>query len=167
MHVGIALGSNIEPRLLHLHTARRRVFELHSGSGPALCSKVYETDPVDCPEGSAPFLNAVIEIDSSLPPRELLARLQQIEQDMGRPRFREKNSPRTIDLDMLYYGKMAISEENFTIPHPRLHERQFVLQPLADLRPKMILPNVTKNIEELLASLPNPKNLKIYSNTIY
>ncbi len=167
MQVGIALGSNIEPRLLHLHTARRRLFELHSGGKPVLCSKVYETSPVDCPEGSAPFLNAVLEIDTECTPQELLVRLQEIEQSMGRPSAHEKNSPRTIDLDMLYCGDMALSDESLTLPHPRIKERHFVLQPLADIRPNLILPKFTKSVKVLASELKTSERLSVFTDTIY
>lgn len=150
MRAGIALGSNIEPRLPNLQAAHRGLLQLHRGPEPVLCSKVYETSPVLCPEGSPPFLNAVLELTTDLAPRKLLGELQALEAVLGRPPHREQNSPRTIDLDLIYCGDMTLSDPDLILPHPRLAERRFVLQPLADIRPKLILPNFTKNVEELL-----------------
>lgn len=166
MRAGIALGSNIEPRLEHLQTARQHLLKLHEGPAPALDSKVYETSPVDCPAGSQPFLNAVMEIETSLPPASLLARLQDIEQAMGRPVERAKNSPRPIDLDVLYCGNLTKSDAGLELPHPRLAQRRFVLTPLADIRPDLILPNFTKNVEKLLANLPFDEKIAIFKNSI-
>jgi len=167
MRAGIALGSNIEPRLLNLQAARRGLLELHGKSQPALCSKVYETTPVDCREGSQAFLNAVMEITTDLPPRQLLGRLQALELSLGRSPVHEKNAPRTIDLDLIYCDQMTLSDPDLTLPHPRLALRRFVLQPLSDIRPDLILPNFTKNVEKLLKDAVSDENMKIYCNLIY
>lgn len=165
MRAGIALGSNIEPRLVHLQNAKRRISELNSGSEPVLASKVYETSPVDCEAGTANFLNAVLEISVDLSPEELFEKLQRIENDMGRPANHARNSPRCIDLDILYYGNITVKTEKLTIPHPRIAEREFVLRPLADIRALLELPFVTKTIEQLL-NVTNVENIKVYSNSI-
>src|SRR5476651_1335816 len=115
MRAGIALGSNIEPRFL--------------------CSKVYETAPLDCPDGSPAFLNAVLEINSELASTALFACLRLIEQNHGRPSEHLQNAPRTIDLDLLYHGEAESKASSLILPHPRLATRRFVLQPLADIRP--------------------------------
>ncbi len=166
MRAGIALGSNIEPRLFNLQAARRGLMVLHQGSEPVLCSMVYETSPVNCPEGSPSFLNAVLELTTDLPPRELLAELQALETVLGRPRIHEQNSPRTIDLDLLYCGGITHSSPDLILPHPQLAERQFVLKPLADIRPKLVLPNFTKNIEELLGLVIADKELSIFCESL-
>lgn len=157
MNAGIALGSNIEPRLENILAAARRI---EAFCGPSLASSVYETAPVDCPEGSGAFLNAVLEVQTSLSPEELLERLRQIERDLGRPPVHGFNSPRTIDLDILYCDNLTLDLPQLIVPHPRLGERQFVLQPLADIRPDMVLPTFTKSVKELLADLPKVEEFR-------
>jgi 2-amino-4-hydroxy-6-hydroxymethyldihydropteridine diphosphokinase len=167
MRAGIALGSNIEPRLFHLQAARRRLFGLHQGTRPVLCSKVYETSPVDCPEKSPLFLNAALELSSEMEPKEFFGKLKIIERDLGRLPNQERNSPRTIDIDLLYIDDLVLSESDLTIPHPRIARRRFVLRPLADIRPKLILPHLDRSITELLADLKNDDNVELYCNVIY
>lgn len=167
MKAGIALGSNLEPRLLNLQAARRRIFELHRSTAPIPCSKVYETSPIDCPEGSAPFLNAVLEITTNLAPEEILHRLQAIENDLGRPSEHARNAPRTIDLDLLYCDNLTLSTPELTLPHPRIHERLFVLKPLSDIRPGLVLPDFSKTVEELLHASPSDESVIEFCNTIY
>jgi 2-amino-4-hydroxy-6-hydroxymethyldihydropteridine diphosphokinase len=167
MRAGIALGSNIEPRLVYLQAARRRVFSLHSGTQPILCSKVYETSPVDCPAESPPFLNAALEFSTKMQPQELLSKLKSIERALGRSSTRERNSPRTIDIDLLYCDDISLSEPNLTIPHPQIARRRFVLQPLVDIRPQLILPRFTKNVQELLAELKGDEIVTAYCNVTF
>jgi 2-amino-4-hydroxy-6-hydroxymethyldihydropteridine diphosphokinase len=167
MRAGIALGSNIEPRLAYLQAARRSVFGLHSGTRPILCSKIYETSPVDCPADSPLFLNAALEFSSKMQPQELLSKLKSIERALGRPPTQERNSPRTIDIDLLYCDDIALSEPSLTIPHPQIAQRRFVLQPLADIRPELILPRLTKNVQELLSELKDDEIVKKYCGLIY
>jgi len=154
MRVGIALGSNLHERLTLLRDARARLFALHGDGGPFLCSRIYETEPVDCPPGSPLFLNAAIEIACTLPPLDLLACLQKIEQSLGRPRQHGIHDPRTIDLDVLYYDNLHFTVPGLTLPHPRIAERTFVLRPLADICPERILPGWEKSIADSLASFP-------------
>jgi len=168
MRAGIALGSNLEPRLPHLQAAKGRLLMLHSDKRAVVfCSKVYETSPVDCAPGTRPFLNAVMEISTDLGPIGLLAALHDIEEHLGRPSVREKNSPRTIDLDILYCDDLTLDEGDIVIPHPRIAERRFVLQPLADIRPDLILPTTTKSVNELLSDLPQGESVAVYCNAIY
>lgn len=168
MRAGIALGSNLEPRLIHLQAARGRLLALHSDNrAVAFGSKVYETSPVDCAEFTPPFLNAVMEISTDLPPEKLLEALHGIEEQLGRPALRERNSPRTIDLDILYYDDLVIALDDLVIPHPRMTERRFVLQPLADIRGEMILPSATKTVRELLQDLPSTERVEVYCHAIY
>jgi len=154
MRVGIALGSNLDDRLENLRAARRHLFALHEDRGPFLCSRIYETEPVDCPPGSAPFLNAAIELACTLPPLDLLKKLQRIEQILGRPSNHAHHAPRTIDLDILYYDNLAFTLPELTLPHPRITERPFVLQPLADIAPTRILPGQTQTLAALLEKIP-------------
>ncbi len=135
MKVGIALGSNVGDRLANLRAARDRLREWHEGTPEAfLVSPVYETEPVDCDPGAAAFFNAVIELESTLPPLDLLDAGQAIERELGRPDRRPKNAPRTIDVDLLYAEGVVIENERLSLPHPRIRERWFVLQPLSHIR---------------------------------
>ncbi len=154
MRCGIALGSNLGDRLDHLRRARAAVEALHIGPEPILVSALYETEPVDCEPGTAAYLNAVMEITYEKPPIVLLDTLQQIEQSFGRPSKRPRNAPRTIDLDILYAGNLTLANEEIIIPHPRLHSRRFVLAPLAEIRPDLLLPGYHETIATLLAQLP-------------
>ena len=153
MRIGIALGSNIEDRLLHIRSARDLLLPLHDSAGPFLCSPIYETSPVDCPEASPPFLNATIELSSSIPPQDILASLQSIERQLGRPADHSFHAPRTIDLDLLYCDNVEISHHSLTLPHPRIHQRLFVLVPLSDICPARILANQNRSVRELRDSL--------------
>jgi 2-amino-4-hydroxy-6-hydroxymethyldihydropteridine diphosphokinase len=152
--VGLALGSNLGDRWSHLRAARDFLANLHEGTGDAVISPVYDTEPVDCPPGSAPFLNAVMEIVTSLDPEELLARADRFERRLGRNATRERHAPRSIDIDLLYVGDRTICNATCEVPHPRLTRRRFVLQPLAEIRPDLVLPGQTRSVAELLAALP-------------
>jgi len=154
MRCGIALGSNLGDRLEHLNAGRSAVEKLHSPNHPPLLSPIYETEPVDCEPGTAAYLNAVMEIETDREPIELFHALQQIERSLGRPAEHARNAPRTLDLDLLYAGDCILQSTELTLPHPRLAARRFVLQPLADIRPKLILPGTDKTVAELLAGLP-------------
>jgi 2-amino-4-hydroxy-6-hydroxymethyldihydropteridine diphosphokinase len=151
MRVGVALGSNLDERLTLLRSARAHLQNLHEDSGPFLCSRIYETEPFDCPPGSPLFLNAVIEICCTLPPLDLLHRLQRVEELLGRPGRHAHHAPRTIDLDILYYDNLHFALPELTLPHPRISERPFVLSPLADICPERILPGWEKSIAQRLA----------------
>jgi 2-amino-4-hydroxy-6-hydroxymethyldihydropteridine diphosphokinase len=146
--VGIALGSNLGDRAAELDAG---MAFLRSMASQIRESRRIETAPVDCPPGSPPFLNAVAEIElAAVPPRELLRQLQAFEQSRGRPSARETNAPRPLDLDIIYYGELIVDEPGLVIPHPRAAQRRFVLEPLSDLRPELILPGQTKTVRELL-----------------
>jgi 2-amino-4-hydroxy-6-hydroxymethyldihydropteridine diphosphokinase len=167
MKCGIALGSNIGDRLAHLLTAREAIARLDTRmishedtktrrreSDAPLFSKIYETEPVDCEPGTAPFLNAVMEIEYDSDILVLFRALLQIERDMGRPAEHERNAPRAIDLDLLYAGDITLQTPDLTLPHPRIAERRFVLQPLADIHPDLILLGMQRTVAELLAGVP-------------
>ncbi len=151
--VGVALGSNLGNRAAELDAGFAFLQSL--SAQPIRRSSILETEPVDCPPGSAPFLNAVAELQvkrTELPPRDLLARLQVFEQARGRSREHARNAPRPLDLDILYYGDQILCEHDLVIPHPRVATRRFVLQPLAELRPDLVLPGQTRTVRELLAA---------------
>ena len=149
MRVGIALGSNLGDRLGHLRHAKSHLLSLHDESGPFLCSKIYESAPLDCPDGSPTFFNAAIELSTKIPPLDLLANLKLIETESGRPTPHEFHSPRTLDLDLLYYGDLQLSHTLLTLPHPAILSRLFVLKPLADICPERMLPGVNRTIRVL------------------
>jgi 2-amino-4-hydroxy-6-hydroxymethyldihydropteridine diphosphokinase len=143
MRVGIALGSNLGNRAAQLRAA---VAAIHVfAEPPILLSHVYETAPVDCPPGSPAFLNAAVEIGFSGKIHDLLRRLQSIEQAQDRPSVHGRNTPRTVDLDILYADDLTLETPELTLPHPRLMERAFVLRPLCDFAPNRILPGHTIN----------------------
>jgi 2-amino-4-hydroxy-6-hydroxymethyldihydropteridine diphosphokinase len=120
---------------------------------PILSSAVYETEPVDCEPGAAKFLNAVVEFDYEGDPASLLEQLMRIEEALGRRRDHPKNVSRTIDIDLLYCGDRKIEDQRLQLPHPKLQLRSFVLQPLADIRPGLVLPGQTKSVSRLLEEL--------------
>ena len=152
MRTAVALGSNLEDRLENLQAARRQIIQLDEVHPPILSSGIYETDPVDCDRDASKFLNAVVEFDYDGDPRQLLEQLARIEESLGRKRDHQKNVSRTIDIDLLYCGDRQIDNERLQLPHPRMHLRKFVLQPLTDIQPDLILPNQRKTIRQLLAA---------------
>jgi len=140
IRAGIAMGSNLGNRLANLRQARDLLLGLMPPGTAYLQSPIYISEPVDCPPESPDFFNCVIEIDYIGKPYDLLNATQGIEFHIGRTTAPEINAPRVIDLDILYFGDHVIDEDILTIPHPRLIYRRFVLQPLADIRPELILP---------------------------
>jgi 2-amino-4-hydroxy-6-hydroxymethyldihydropteridine diphosphokinase len=152
MRIGIALGSNLGDRLANLRAARKAIVDLVGNNG-LLVSPVYETDPVNCEPGAAKFLNAVLEIEYDGDPTKLLEHVIRIEESLGRKRDHVRNSSRQIDIDLLYADDLNLKNEHLELPHPRMHLRKFVLEPLADIRVELILPGQTKPIRELLAQL--------------
>ena len=153
MRTAVALGSNLGDRLGNLCAARKAIAALSKVDPPILSSAVYETDPVDCEPGAAKFLNAVVEFDYEGDPASLLEQLIRIEEALGRRRDHPKNVSRTIDIDLLYCGDRKIEDQRLQLPHPRLQLRSFVLQPLADIRPGLVLPGQTKSVSQLLEEL--------------
>jgi 2-amino-4-hydroxy-6-hydroxymethyldihydropteridine diphosphokinase len=153
MRTAVALGSNVGNRLENLHAARKAIFDLATIKPPILSSAVYETEPVGCEPGAGKFLNAVVEFEYGGDPACLLEQLIQIEEALGRKPDHPKNVSRTIDIDLLYCGERRINDERLQLPHPRLHLRNFVLRPLADIRPDLILPSQKRGIRELLTEV--------------
>ncbi|MGI9032152.1 MAG: 2-amino-4-hydroxy-6-hydroxymethyldihydropteridine diphosphokinase [Acidimicrobiales bacterium] len=129
--VFLGLGSNLGDREANL---RRAVAELPD---VVAVSRVYETEPVGGPVGQPDYLNVVVELHTDLSPRDLLSLAQDLEQAAGRVRA-ERFGPRTLDVDVLLVGDLAVDEPDLVVPHPRLHERRFVLRPLADIAPDMV-----------------------------
>ena len=154
MRAGVALGSNLGDRLENLIAARLAIRGAAGVEGPVVASAVYETEPVGCEPGAPKFLNAVVEVAFSGQPAELLRELRSIETRLGRPAAHVRNTSRTIDLDLLYCGDMQLDTSELQLPHPRLHDRRFVLEPLADIRPDLVLPGQSETVSTLLRRLP-------------
>jgi 2-amino-4-hydroxy-6-hydroxymethyldihydropteridine diphosphokinase len=147
----IALGSNLGDRERSIWDAIDRL-EASDDIGVERVSALFENPAVGGPPGAPPFLNAAARLVTALGPHALLARLLKVEAAMGRVR-RAKWDPRTIDLDLLLYGDRVIDEPELKLPHPRMHERRFVLQPLKELAPDVIHPTLGKSIAVLLDEL--------------
>jgi len=143
----VALGANLGDRE---RTLRAAVDALAATEGVEVVgvSTLRETDPVGVGEQPR-FLNGAVALDTTLPARELLALLLALEQRFGRVRVAGEHAPRTLDLDLLLYGDEEIDESALTVPHPRLHERRFVLEPLAELAPGLVVPG-RGDVESLL-----------------
>lgn len=150
---GIALGSNLGDSLYHLQRAAAALLEL--STAPSLCSCVYRTVPVDCPPGSPHFLNAVVEIEWKSSPMGLWLELQRLEVLAGRQRPHSLHAPRPLDLDLLYLGLYRGVFDSITLPHPQMGSRRFVLAPLSDFAPHLLLPMEERTVLEQLHSLPN------------
>jgi 2-amino-4-hydroxy-6-hydroxymethyldihydropteridine diphosphokinase len=147
--VFVALGSNLGDREANLELALLRLDEL----GLVACSTFIETDPVGVTDQPR-FLNAVAELRTDVPPRELLEGLLAIERELGRDRSQETRwGQRTLDLDLLLYGDETIDEPGLTVPHPRLAERRFVLEPLHELDPYLVLPDGSRIADFLRGTL--------------
>ena len=160
----IGLGSNLGSSVQNVRQAMERL-EALSG-GPLLKSSLWQTTPIDCPPGSPAFINAVVGL---LPrpeetPESLLAKLQQLERDFGRKPKTVINEARPLDLDLLVFGSEVRSSPELKLPHPRAHERRFVLQPLAELAPSLVLPGQVKTVTQLLTALaPDSEMRKVWS----
>jgi 2-amino-4-hydroxy-6-hydroxymethyldihydropteridine diphosphokinase len=145
----VGIGSNLGDRETHLRTALEAL-AAEDGIDVVAVSRLRETEPVG-PVEQEPFLNGAVQVATELPPRELLARLLNVEERLGRVRG-ERFGPRTIDLDLLVYGDEIVDEPGLTLPHPRLHERRFAVEPLAELAPALIVPG-RGPVSALLAEL--------------
>src|SRR5260221_593149 len=147
----IALGSNIGDRQAFLQSALT-VLRQQPGMRVVVVSRFWETAPVGGPSDQGPYLNAAAQLETDLDPRALLQVLLAVEKHLGRMRH-EKNGPRTIDLDLLLFGDVIAHEPDLVLPHPRMHERLFVLGPLAEIAPTTVHPEFHRNMAELLAEL--------------
>jgi 2-amino-4-hydroxy-6-hydroxymethyldihydropteridine diphosphokinase len=145
----VGIGSNLGDREAHLSRAIA-LLSAEDAIEVSGVSHIRETEPVG-PVEQGPFLNAAVRVETELAPRELLDQLLDIERRMGRVR-RERFGPRTIDLDLLLYGDEVVDEPGLTVPHPRLTERRFALEPLSDLDPSLTIPG-SGPISALLAEL--------------
>jgi 2-amino-4-hydroxy-6-hydroxymethyldihydropteridine diphosphokinase len=156
----VGLGSNLGDREEHLHRAVE-LLERQEGVTVASVSTVIETPPVGGPPGQGPFLNGVAAIETTLPPRELLRACREVEDALGRTRT-VRWGPLTMDVDILLYGDLVVSEPDLEIPHPRMHEREFVLIPLAVLAPEARHPVLGRTMQELHEALVSARHESLH-----
>ena len=147
--VYLSLGSNVGDRKGNLDAAIEKLGTLGT---VAAVSSYYETEPVESKQQPW-FLNCAVKLETELMPRQLLARLLDIEQAMGRKRVQTKG-PRSIDIDILLFGSSVVEAKGLTIPHPALHERRFVLEPLAEIAPEARHPVFKRTVREMRDALP-------------
>jgi 2-amino-4-hydroxy-6-hydroxymethyldihydropteridine diphosphokinase len=155
--VYLSIGSNVGDRASHLARAKEK---LEAGDlRVTRASAVYETQPRDVPDQEW-FLNQVLEIETSLLPVQLLVRAQKVERAIGRiPTYNK--GPRVIDIDILFYGNAVVAIAGLDIPHPRLADRRFVLEPLAELAPDLRHPQTSRTVREMLAAVASQKVQKL------
>ena len=154
--VFIALGSNLGDARANILIAIKQLQQF--SDKPLVSSSLYQTKPVDCPPGSPMFLNAVVSLvpKRGLTPESLLAKLKSLEKEFGRQPKKVLNEPRPLDLDLIAFGNERRATKALTLPHPRAHERRFVLQPLSEIAPDLTLAGQSKTVKELLSQLPEP-----------
>ncbi|HVU08519.1 MAG TPA: 2-amino-4-hydroxy-6-hydroxymethyldihydropteridine diphosphokinase [Verrucomicrobiae bacterium] len=149
----VALGSNLgDSRKIILDA----MAQLQKFSGePILKSSLWQTSPVDCPSDSPNFVNAIVGLipRKDETPESLLTKLQSLEEEFGRAPKTILNEPRPLDLDLIAFGNEVRNSPELILPHPRAHLRKFVLQPLSEIAPELILPNQTKTVSQLLAEI--------------
>ncbi|HAL91632.1 MAG TPA: 2-amino-4-hydroxy-6-hydroxymethyldihydropteridine diphosphokinase [Verrucomicrobia bacterium] len=161
IEAGLSLGSNLDDKLASLRAARAAIAAIPEVSILA-SAPIYETEPVGVPEEFAniDFYNTVLIIGTSLDAHKLFAHLQKVETALGRKRPLRQNTPRTIDIDMIYYDGQTIRSGGLVIPHPRWTKRRFVLQPLADVRGYLVLPGHDRRVRDILAALPPGQDVR-------
>jgi 2-amino-4-hydroxy-6-hydroxymethyldihydropteridine diphosphokinase len=166
MEIAFSLGSNLGDRRSQLEQAVLRLLAV-DGTSFVAKSPVYETEPVgvDPAHRHLSFLNQVLVVQSDLPPQVWLRHALRIECELGRVRDGSVNSPRLVDIDLLYAEGRTFDTPDLKLPHPRIHTRRFVLQPLVDVRPDLRLPGWIKTASELLADLPaNSETVRHFSD---
>ena len=156
----VALGANLGDSRGNILRGMRRLEEL--SERPLRRSSLWQTTPVDCPPSSPVFVNAVVGLVSGTgeTPETLLAKLQALEKEFGRRPKQVLNEPRPLDLDLIAFGNETRATRELTLPHPRAHERRFVLQPLSEIAPDLILPGQSKSVARLLEQLPPDKSMR-------
>lgn len=150
----VALGSNLGDSVKIVREAEARLQNF--SSEPILKSSLWQTTPVDCPPGSPKFLNAVAGLvpQKNETPESLLSKLQALEKEFGRVPKKVLNEPRPLDLDLIAFGNEIRHSPELVLPHPRAHLRRFVLQPLSEIAPDLILPGQIYSISQLLTKAP-------------
>ncbi len=157
----IGIGSNIGDKYLNGLEAVKRIDQI-PGCKVTRCSDWYSTKPVGV-EGQDWYINGVVSVSVDISARKLLKELQALEKNMGRVR-RERWGPRTIDLDVLLYGREVINDDSLEVPHPRLHLRKFVLVPLAQIAPDLQHPVLKRSMSDLLAELKEDEQIVVPLN---
>lgn len=147
----IALGANLGAAKQNIQRAIETLEKLSDGK--LLKSGLWLSEPLDCPVGSADFFNAVVGLkpDPQSSPEGLLQQLKNLELEFGRPADHASNSPRPLDLDIITYGDLIVNLQHLVIPHPRAHQRLFVLKPLQEIAPQLVFPGFTQSVTELAA----------------
>jgi len=153
--VFIALGSNLGDSLKTILNAMARLQKF--SDEPILKSSLWQTSPVDCPPDSPKFVNAIVGLipKENETPESLLKKLRELEKEFGRAQKAVLNEPRSLDLDLIAFGDEIRNSPELILPHPRAHLRRFVLQPLGEIAPELILPGQGKTVLKLLAGLPS------------
>jgi len=159
----ISLGSNLGDPAANIQHAFDELQKL--SAVPIQKSSLWNSAPVDCPPGSPDFINAAVALEplENETPESLLAKLQQLEIQFGRQPKSILNEPRPLDLDLITFKNETRDTQSLTLPHPRFHQRHFVLEPLNEIAPRAILPNQTQTIAQLLAALDTDEPLTLHS----
>lgn len=163
MEIGFSLGSNLYNRKRLLMQAKNLLL-----SAPRTNfvdqSPIYETTPVDVkPEHrSMAYLNSIVIVESELPLESWCSYIGKIEKNLGRERTEDRNAPRPIDIDMIYANGQVVDSGGFEVPHPRWAQRRFVVQPLCDVRPELVLPEEHRSVSDILHTLPPDEEMSLF-----
>ena len=161
IEAGLSLGANLGDPLATLRAARDAIAAIPEVSLLA-SAPLYETEPINVPDefSNLRFVNTILIVGTSLDAHKLFSQLQKVELALGRKRTLRQNTPRVIDIDLIYYNGQTIRSGGLVIPHPRWTKRRFVLQPLADVRGYLVLPGHDRRVRDILAALPAGQDVK-------
>ncbi|MDA3797595.1 MAG: 2-amino-4-hydroxy-6-hydroxymethyldihydropteridine diphosphokinase [Kiritimatiellae bacterium] len=166
--IGLSIGSSVGDRLRYLQMACEDL-QAYEEINIIAKSRVYETDPVGVPDKykDIKYYNAFIVIETTITPYTLFKITKDMELKHGRSLNHEKNSPRQLDIDIIYAGNLKYDNKYVKVPHKRWHERRFVVQPLADVRPDLIIPGQTETVKQILKRLPKEPSVRYAPGTKY
>jgi 2-amino-4-hydroxy-6-hydroxymethyldihydropteridine diphosphokinase len=161
IEAGLSLGANLGDPLATLRAARDAIAAIPEVSLLA-SAPLYETEPINVPDefSNLRFVNTILIVGTSLDAHKLFSQLQKVELALGRKRTLRQNTPRVIDIDLIYYNGQTIRSGGLVIPHPRWTKRRFVLQPLTDVRGYLVLPGHDRRVRDILAALPAGQDVK-------